>query len=77
MRRKRALSPLLIRGSKVGPSAGISNRPEHTGSELFTDQEFGGWPLGRVRLLPQSIESGMTMAMSVHGRGSIYNPKVP
>jgi hypothetical protein len=50
----RAPSPLLIRGSKAGPSEGFDSRPEHSGSEPITDQGFEGWPLGRVRQPPRA-----------------------
>jgi hypothetical protein len=48
---------LLIRGSKGGPSEGFDSRLEHSGSEPITDQEFEGWPLGRVRQPLQSTQS--------------------
>jgi hypothetical protein len=53
----RASSSLLIRGSKAGPSEGFDSRPEYSGSAPTTDQGFKGWPLGRVRQSPQSMQS--------------------
>jgi hypothetical protein len=48
-RRKRAPSPLLIRGSKAGPQKGSTAASEHSGSAPTTGQRFEGWPLGRVQ----------------------------
>jgi hypothetical protein len=41
----RAPSPLLIRGSKAGPSEGFDSCPEHLGSMPSTDHGFEGWSL--------------------------------
>jgi hypothetical protein len=40
----RAPRPLLVRGSKAGPSEGFNGRPGHSGSVPTTDQGFVGWP---------------------------------
>jgi hypothetical protein len=56
----RAPSPLLIRGSKAGPSEGFDSRPRALGLRVTaptTNQGFEGWPLGRVRQPPQSVQS--------------------
>jgi hypothetical protein len=69
-RRKRALSPLLIRDSKASPSEGFHSRPEHSGFRLITDQRFEGWPLGRVRQPPQSTRAPRPLLI----RGSKAGP---
>jgi hypothetical protein len=40
----RAPRPLLVRGSKVGPSEGFNGRLRPPGSVPTTDQGFVGWP---------------------------------
>jgi hypothetical protein len=37
-------APLLIRGSKTGPSEGSTAASERSGSAPTTDQGFVGWP---------------------------------
>jgi hypothetical protein len=56
-RRKRAPSPPTDKGFEGCALWGSATAPEHSGSEHFTDQGFEGWPLGRVRQLPQSTQS--------------------
>jgi hypothetical protein len=56
-RRKRALSPLLIRGSKAGPSEGFNSRLRALGLRATTSQRFEGWPLGRVQRPPQATRA--------------------
>jgi hypothetical protein len=50
-------APLLIRGSKAGPSEGFDSRLEHSGFRLITDKRFEGRPLGRVQQPPQSTRA--------------------
>jgi hypothetical protein len=57
-------------GSKAGPSEGFDGRPEHTGFKLITDQGFEGWPLERVRQLPQSTRAPRPLLI----RGSKAGP---
>jgi hypothetical protein len=40
----RAPRPLLVRGSKAGPSEGSMAASGHSGSAPTTDQGFVGWP---------------------------------
>jgi hypothetical protein len=40
----RAPRPLLVRGSKAGPSEGFDAASGHSGSAPTTDQGFVGWP---------------------------------
>jgi hypothetical protein len=50
--------PLLIRGSKAGPSEGFDSRLRALGLRAPpTDQRFEGWPLGRVRQPPQNTRA--------------------
>jgi hypothetical protein len=55
--RKRAPSPPTDLGFEVCALRGSATTPEHSGSEPSTDQGFEGWPLGRVRQPPQSMQS--------------------
>jgi hypothetical protein len=41
----------------LAPQKGSIAAPEHSGFKLITDQGFEGWPLGRVRQLPQSTRA--------------------
>jgi hypothetical protein len=51
-------APLLIRGSKAGPSEGFDSRLRALGLRAPpTDQRFKGWPLGRVRQPPQNTRA--------------------
>jgi hypothetical protein len=56
-RRKRAPSPPTDQGFEGCALRGSATAPEHLGSEPFTDQGVEGWPLGRVRRPPQSMQS--------------------
>jgi hypothetical protein len=41
----------------MAPRKGSTATPEQLGPEPITDQGFEGWPLGRVRQLPQSTRA--------------------
>jgi hypothetical protein len=56
-RRKLALSPPTDQGCEGCALWGSATAPEHSGPEPFTDQGIEGWPLGRVRRPPQSMQS--------------------
>jgi hypothetical protein len=55
--RKQAPSPPTDQGFKGCALRGSATASEHSGSEPFTDQGVEGWPLGRVRQPPQSMQS--------------------
>jgi hypothetical protein len=50
-------APLLIRGSKAGPSEGFNSRLRALGSAPTTDQRFEGRPLRRVQRPPQATQA--------------------
>jgi hypothetical protein len=50
-------APLLIRGSKAGPSEGFNSWLKHSGSAPTTGQRFEGRPLGRVQRPPQATRA--------------------
>jgi hypothetical protein len=56
-RRKRALSPLLIRGSKAGPSEGFNSRLRALGFRAHYWSEVQRLPLGRVQRPPQATRA--------------------
>jgi hypothetical protein len=56
-RRKRAPSPPTDQGFEGCALRGSATAQDHSGSEPFTDQGIEGWPLGRVRQPPQSMQS--------------------
>jgi hypothetical protein len=55
---------------RLAPRKGSIAAPEHSGSEPITDQGFEGWPLGRVRQLPQSARAPRPLLI----RGSKAGP---
>jgi hypothetical protein len=59
-----ASRPLLIRGSKAGPSEGFNSRLSHSGSAPTTDQGFEGWPPKGSTAASEHAARGMTLGMS-------------
>jgi hypothetical protein len=52
--------PLLVRGSKAGPSEGFNGPSGHSGSAPTTDQGFEGWP-PKGSTAASDVEQGMTL----------------
>jgi hypothetical protein len=59
-----ALHPLLVRGSKVGPSEGFDSRLRPPGSTPSTDQGFVGWPPKGSTTASEHAERAMTLGTS-------------
>jgi hypothetical protein len=57
----RAPRPLLVRGSKTGPSEGFNAASGHSGSVPTTDQGFVGWPPKGSTAASEHAERGMTL----------------
>jgi hypothetical protein len=56
----RAPRPLLVRGSKAGPSEGFNGRLRPLGLRATTDQGFVGWP-SKGSTAASDAERGMTL----------------